>query len=90
MVIPRGRGAWISLVQSVCVCVTLGGFIFQVSSRACVQRSCVWAPLDPHKGRPGDHLPGEPPGPLLPRPAPAGRPVPLRACPGRRGLLGVP
>lgn len=76
--------------QSVYICIRLGGFIFQVTSRACVQRSCVWAPLDPHKRWPGDHLPGEPPGPLLPCPAPAGRPVPLSPCAGRRGLLGVP
>ncbi|XP_066876502.1 WW domain-containing oxidoreductase isoform X4 [Kogia breviceps] len=61
-----------------------------VASRARVQCSRVRSPLEPHEGRPGDHFPGEPPGPLLPRPAPPGRLVLLSPCPGRRGLLGVP
>ena len=87
---PGGGERGSPWIQSVYFCIALGCFIFQVTSRACVQRSCVWAPLDPHKRRPWDHLPGEPPGPLLPCPAPAGHPVPLSPCPGRCGLLGVP
>ena len=76
-----GFGMFISL--------SVGCFLLQVASRACVQRSGFCSSLEPHEGWPGDHLPGQPPGALLPGPAPPGRPVPLSPSPGCGGLLGV-
>lgn len=62
----------------------------QISPRARVQCCCVCTALEPHQRWAGDHIPGEPPRPLLPGAASSGRANSLSTGPSGCGLIRVP